>query len=213
MHSLQGQDSSSVKPISSHQKISVRWAVVPSVLVGYGMYVYGHHGFYSSYDSYRDIQLHFPTFHSSIDNVTQFVPPLTIVGLHLAGMKGKNPSLDVAGLYATSLLATTLIVQGLKYSVHELRPDGSAYNSFPSGHTATAFVGAEMLHQEYGKKSVWFSIAAYGMATFTGTLRMLNNRHWQSDVLVGAGIGMLSTKCTYLAHAWCRKKKNKKFIY
>lgn len=71
------------------------------------------------------------------------------------------------------------------------RPDGSNNKSFPSGHTATAFMAATMLHKEYGGRSPWYSIAGYSMATVTGVSRMLNNKHWLSDVLVGAGIGIL----------------------
>ena len=79
-----------------------------------------------------------------------------------------------------------------------MRPDGSTANSWPSGHTATAFVGASLLHKEYGlTRSPWFSVAGYGMATATGVMRVLNNRHWISDVMSGAGIGILSTELGY----------------
>ena len=75
-------------------------------------------------------------------------------------------------------------------SVGRLRPDGSRYNSFPSGHTATAFMTATMLHQEYGWRSPWFSIGGYTAAAITGVSRICNNRHWLSDVVAGAGIGI-----------------------
>ena len=48
----------------------------------------------------------------------------------------------------------------------EMRPDGSTANSWPSGHTATSFVGATILHKEYGlTRSPWYSIAGYSLAT------------------------------------------------
>ena len=79
-----------------------------------------------------------------------------------------------------------------------MRPDGSTRNSWPSGHTATAFVGATILHKEYGlTRSPWYSVAGYGVATATGVMRVLNNRHWVSDVLSGAGIGMISGELAY----------------
>ena len=79
-----------------------------------------------------------------------------------------------------------------------MRPDGSQANSWPSGHTATAFVGATLLHKEYGlTRSPWFSVAGYGVATATGVMRVLNNRHWVSDVMSGAGIGIMSTELGY----------------
>ena len=90
------------------------------------------------------------------------------------------------------------LVNGIKYTAKEMRPDGSQANSWPSGHTATAFVGATLLHKEYGlTRSPWFSVAGYGVATATGVMRVLNNRHWVSDVMSGAGIGIMSTELGY----------------
>jgi hypothetical protein len=78
-----------------------------------------------------------------------------------------------------------------------LRPDGSSHNSFPSGHTATAFMTAMMLSKEYGGENPWYSIAGFTISTVTGLTRMANNRHWLSDVLAGAGFGILSTETGY----------------
>jgi hypothetical protein len=89
------------------------------------------------------------------------------------------------------------MVNGVKYSVQRLRPDESAYNSFPSGHTATAFMTATMLHKEYEGRSPWFSIGGYTLATLTGVSRVLNNRHWLTDVLAGAAIGIGSVHLGY----------------
>ena len=46
-------------------------------------------------------------------------------------------------------------------------------------------------------RSPWYSIGAYTAATLTGLSRQMNNKHWLSDVLVGAGIGILSTEVGY----------------
>ena len=202
-----GQDT--IPTFKWYNKSGFKLVASPTILVSYGIYVYRNHGFYSSYDSHSDIIQNYPNFHSNIDNVTQFLPPFIVFGLNAAGYKGRSKNLDAAILSSSSLILTTAIVQGLKYSVREIRPDGSAFNSFPSGHTATAFVGAEIMHQEYGYKSIWYSIIGYGFATFTGTLRMLNNRHWQSDVLVGAGIGIFSTKFSYFVKDKINKRKNR----
>ena len=61
-----------------------------------------------------------------------------------------------------------------------------------------AFMAATMLHKEYGTtRSPWYSIGGYTVATATAVSRMLNNKHWLSDVMVGAGIGILSTEVGY----------------
>ena len=101
-------------------------------------------------------------------------------------------------MYYETVDPTWKNVNSIKYTSKEMRPDGSSANSWPSGHTATSFAGATILHKEYGlTRSPWYSIAGYGVATATGVMRVLNNRHWVSDVLSGAGIGILSTELAY----------------
>ncbi len=137
-------------------------------------------------------------FHTEIDNYTQFAGIGLTVGLKLAGVEGRSswPRLAASSLASYAVMAA--FVNGIKYTASELRPDGSTHNSWPSGHTATAFVGATILHKEYGlTRSPWYSIAGYTVATATGVMRVLNNRHWISDVLSGAGIGILSTELAY----------------
>ena len=138
------------------------------------------------------------SFHSEIDNYTQFSGIALTVGLKLAGVEGRSswPRLFASSLASYGVMAA--LVNGIKYTAKELRPDYSTFNSWPSGHTATAFVGATILHKEYGvTRSPWYSIAGYSLATATGVMRVLNNRHWISDVLSGAGIGILSTELAY----------------
>ncbi len=137
-------------------------------------------------------------FHSEVDNYTQFSGIALTVGLKLAGVEGRSswPRLFASSVASYAVMAG--FVNGIKYSAKEMRPDGSTRNSWPSGHTATAFVGATILHKEYGMtRSPWYSIAGYTVATATGVMRVLNNRHWISDVLSGAGIGILSTELAY----------------
>ena len=88
-------------------------------------------------------------------------------------------------------------VRLIKNNTSVRRPSGRSVSSFPSGHTALSFMAAEFLHQEYGHVSPWYSIAGYTVATATGFLRIYNDKHWFSDVLAGAGIGILSTKIGY----------------
>ena len=100
----------------------------------------------------------------------------------------------------------TVVVQGMKSITHVTRPFGGE-NSMPSGHTAQAFVSATILDMEYRGTSPWISFAGYAVATTTGMYRMINDKHWISDVLVGAGIGILSTKVVYYTHRYSWGKK------
>ncbi len=88
-------------------------------------------------------------------------------------------------------------VNGIKYTVARPRPDGSRNNSFPSGHTATAFMAATMFHKEYGWRNPWYSIGGYTAAAVTGVSRIMNNRHWMTDVMAGAAIGIGSVHLGY----------------
>lgn len=100
-----------------------------------------------------------------------------------------------ADLFSAALV--TLSTRIIKPLAHEQRPDGSNYQSFPSGHTATAFMTATMLTKEYGHLSPWVGYGAYTVATATGVMRMMNNKHWMSDILAGAGFGIVGTEFGY----------------
>ena len=145
----------------------------------------------------QNIQL-LTDFKTGIDDYTQFFGPAMVVGLKLGGYEGRSdwPRLLASAAMSYGIMAG--LVNGIKYSAKEMRPDGSTANSWPSGHTATAFVGATLLHKEYGlTRSPWWSVAGYGVATATGVMRVLNNRHWISDVMSGAGIGIMSGELGY----------------
>jgi membrane-associated phospholipid phosphatase len=144
-------------------------------------------------------------FTTSADDYLAFAPNVLAYGLDFAGVKAKHSLKDRLAVSTMSNLIMLASVYGLKYTTGVKRPDGSKY-SFPSGHTAFAFTGAQMIHHEYGHKSIAYSIGGYTLGATVGFLRMVNNRHWFSDVVVGAGVGMLSTKLSYI---WLPKLKKK----
>lgn len=142
------------------------------------------------------------SFKTKIDNYLQFSPLVIAYGLDLAGIRSKN---DLANRTAILLKGEMLMlgsVSILKQSTRQLRPDGSAYTSFPSGHTAQAFAAATFLSEEYRDKLPWMPYAAYTLAGSVGALRIANNRHYISDVLFGAGLGYLSMKVSYWSHRY-----------
>lgn len=137
-------------------------------------------------------------FKTRIDDYSQFFGPVMATGLKIGGVEGRSDWGRYLASAAMSYGIMAAFVNSIKYTAKEMRPDGSTANSWPSGHTATAFVGATILHKEYGlTRSPWYSVAGYGVATATGVMRVLNNRHWVSDVLSGAGIGIMSGELAY----------------
>lgn len=133
----------------------------------------------------------------TFDNQLQYLPALTPVVLNLCGVEGRHDMKRLLLLEGGSYLLGAGWLNAFKYGFAKERPDYSTKNSFPSGHTFTAFVGAEVLRREYGKEYPWIAVAGYAVATLVGVMRVYNNRHWAGDVLAGAGLGILSTTLVY----------------
>ncbi len=145
----------------------------------------------------------------TVDDYLQYVPLASIYGLSLLGAEAKHGYIDRTLEFATAYIALGAIVNSIKYTVREPRPDGSANNSFPSGHTATTFMGAELVRIEYGEDSPWYSVGAYTAAITVGALRVYNNRHWFTDIFAGAGVGILSARIGYWMLPYTRRLMHK----
>lgn len=119
----------------------------------------------------------------------------TAVGLWLIGRYVVPPAADQArtnklshlgfDLIRTEIL-TEALVEGIKYSVRRDRPTGECC-AFPSGHSATAFAIASVLERHLGYRASWPMLAG---ATYVATSRLVDNRHFLSDVMFGAGLGI-----------------------
>lgn len=131
------------------------------------------------------------------DNLLQWAPMASVAALSWAGVSSRHDGWPLMQRVASTLVVNTVITQTIKHSVTEWRPDRSASNSFPSGHTAFAFSGAELLRLEYGHTSPWIAAAGFAVASLTGLMRIYNDRHWAGDVLAGAGIGILAADLSF----------------
>ncbi|WP_426094835.1 phosphatase PAP2 family protein [Flavobacterium sp. DSR2-3-3] len=199
-------DTISKAAIAKNIKFNYKQLVIPAVLIGYG-FIGIESDQLKSYNSEiqeevkEDIDRK-----TTIDDFSQYAPVLSVYALNAAGIKGKNNLRDRSIILVTSYIIMSTAVLGLKSLTKVERPDGSNNNSFPSGHTATAFAGAEFLWQEYKDKSFWYGISGYIVATGTGAFRIINDKHWLTDVATGAGIGILSTKIAYWMNPYLNRK-------
>ncbi len=148
----------------------------------------------------------YPNFHTHVDDYLPYAPGVVSLGLASAGVKGKHKLGDQVILALLSNIIAQGVTQSLKRIVKYPRPNGEDNHSFPSGHSTTAFTNATILHEEYGQRSVLYSIGGYGTATAVGTMRVLGNHHWLADVLMGAGIGIGATKIVYISYPWMQQQ-------
>jgi membrane-associated phospholipid phosphatase len=158
------------------------------------------------YSVYNDLMEDHPNFKYHVEDYMQYAPIAMVYGLNLAGLHGKNTFIDRTILLGMSEGIMALTTFSLKNVTNRIRPDGSNKLSFPSGHTGNAFAAAEFMAQEYSEKSPWYGVAGYSFATATAILRVYNRNHWFSDIIAGAGFGILSTKAAYLIYPLFRNK-------
>lgn len=143
-----------------------------------------------------------------LDDYIQYGPAAMYVGLNIANYKSKEEAFDQAGVFILGTGIYVAATHGLKGLITEARPDGTE-NTFPSGHTATAFFGATILAHEYRDAHPEFVIAGYTLAAATGALRIANNKHWVTDVLMGSAIGIASAELAYLVYPKVRHQWQK----
>ncbi|WP_062061111.1 phosphatase PAP2 family protein [Aquimarina longa] len=137
-------------------------------------------------------------FYSNVDDYTRYTPVIEMYTADIIGIKSKNHWFD----QTKNLILSSIISKGttalLKKEISKNRPGASTNtNSFPSGHTSTAFTTATVVYEEFKNSNLLIAYSGYFFAIATGSLRMLNNMHYLSDVLVGSGIGIISVQLVY----------------
>ena len=111
--------------------------------------------------------------------------------IFLAGHLARQSRLECLGLEL--MRAQTIngaLTQGLKVGVGRTRPDGGSH-SFPSGHTSAVFATATVLEHDFGWK---VGVPSYLLAGYVGASRVAFNHHYDSDVVVGAAVGLVSAR-------------------
>lgn len=133
-----------------------------------------------------------------IDDYFEYGMPVVAYGLgFIPGIEARHNVRDRTLIMATSFLVMKGAVEVLKEVVPVERPRGGS-RSFPSGHTAVTMWSAHIMFREYRDVSPWIGVGGYLMAGATGVFRIMSDAHWFSDVMMGAGIGLLSAEIGYM---------------
>lgn len=180
------------------RKRGIKPYIAPAVLITTGTVL---HFSTNAKENFQDWMQNHLSYSGHLDDYMQYAPLAAVYALNAVGVKGKNNFGNRTAIAIKSLLLNDFVVSNLKRWSGSERPNGSPH-SFPSGHTSVAFAMAQFMHHEFGEKSVWFSVGAYSCAATVGIMRVAKNAHWISDVVVGAGFGMLSTELVYLTHQY-----------
>ncbi|MFT5970754.1 MAG: membrane-associated phospholipid phosphatase [Flavobacteriales bacterium] len=135
---------------------------------------------------------------TDLDDYTQWAPIGIMYALDAFKVPAKNSVQTQTAYFGIATISNAILVHGLKNITHRTRPS-NAKHSFPSGHTSQAFVSATVFWHEFKDTNPILASSAYVFATATGIMRMVNNKHWFTDVVVGAGVGILVTDLLY---AW-----------
>jgi membrane-associated phospholipid phosphatase len=110
-----------------------------------------------------------------------------VTGFATAYLKhDKDGQIQFAKAFATNAVVTL----GLKAAVNKQRPNGDCCDSFPSGHTSFAFMGATFLQKRYGRN---YGVPAFAAATYVAYSRVESDKHFVADVVAGAALGIFSS--------------------
>lgn len=171
-------------------RVEARQFIVPATLVAVGSFGSASPWWRHHIDAEVD---HAIGSHRSwrIAEGAQWLPYAAQIGLGALVVDARCGIVDRTLLSVTSFVILEAITQPVKRIVGRRRPDCSDNRSFPSGHTATAFAGAELMRLTYG--NTW-GVAGYTVAAGVAAMRMAGRHHWLSDCIAGAGIGILSAR-------------------
>ncbi|MDD3624005.1 MAG: phosphatase PAP2 family protein [Proteiniphilum sp.] len=184
---------SSIKD-STKSIILLKKSIVPISLIGIGIIVNN-----SSFETNFQTNLRNKAgnnYEFRIDDYFQYAPIVEMYTADLFGVEAKNHWFDQTKYLLIANLISSTITHSLKIITQKERPNGGVH-SFPSGHTTLAFTNACVLYNEFHNTAPVLAYSGYAFAATTGSFRMINNKHWLSDVLFGAGIGMISAELVY----------------
>jgi membrane-associated phospholipid phosphatase len=120
------------------------------------------------------------------------------LGMYVVGRLARQPRTTAAGAdLIDAQIVNGVLTQGFKYATDRTRPNGGV-RAFPSGHSSATFATAEVLREHYGWK---VGAPAYAIGGYVSISRMVDNKHWASDVIFGTAVGIVSGRAASFRHA------------
>ena len=193
---LKGQIQKDTLKTSKKTTLKIKQFILPASLIVVGSSLSGSHFEKEIKNSFHDGSEHDIDFTLPIDDLIQYAPIIELYTADVLGIEAKNHWFDQTKYLAIANIITAGITHAGKNIINKQRPNG-ADHAFPSGHTSFSFTNASVLYHEFKDTAPGFAYSGYAVTTLVGGLRVVNNKHWISDVLVGAGVGILVTKLVY----------------
>ena len=210
LHITQIPDSNSYSSANYLRKSAV---ILPATLIVYGLLKPTIPGIRNIDNQLmQQVKNSYPNDHTVADDYLMWVPSSSVYLLDAFSIKTTHSFKEHLILDAGSII----IAGGIGYVMRKISGNIEVYKmngtKFPSGHTVNVFRGAEIFHQELKETNKILSYTGYLIAVAVGTLRIYNKAHYLTEVVAGAGVGIISTKLTYWAFNKIKYKKIKQPI-
>ncbi|MBC7625841.1 phosphatase PAP2 family protein [Ferruginibacter sp.] len=205
------RDTTTIKDVKPGRYLKPAAVILPASLMVYGALKPEVNGIRQLDDNIMaNIKKNHADFHTTADDYMMWAPTASIYLMDALHLKTKHSFTEHLILDAGSLI----IAGGVGFVMRKISGNIDVYHTqdtkFPSGHTTNAFRGAEIFHQELKDTHPVFSYTGYLVATSVGVLRMYNKSHLLTEVITGAGLGILSGKLTYWIFDKVKYKRKKK---
>ncbi len=209
-----GSISSDSIHINYNEPAKIKWPgfVIPGLLMGYGSLKVTVNKINNiDVNTRNSIYKYYPNFKTGSDNYLMWVPSASIYVMDAAKIKVSHSFKEHIWIDACSILIAGGTGAAIRAVTKNSSINGEKYIQFPSGHTTNAFRGAEIVHQELKQTNQLLSYSGYLIASGVGLLRLYNKDHLVTEVFGGAGLGIISTKLTYLLLNKLPKKRGRYF--
>lgn len=205
IHIIQTSDSNSYSSVNYLGKSAI---ILPSTLIMYGLLKPIIPGIKNLDNQlWQKVKSSYPNDHTTADDYLMWVPSSSVYLLDAFSIKTTHSFKEHLMLDAGSII----IAGGIGYVMRKISGNIEVYKmngtKFPSGHTVNVFRGAEIFHQELKESNKLLSYSGYLIAVVVGALRIYNKAHYLTEVIAGAGVGIISTKLTYWTFNKVKYKK------